>query len=77
MPPAGRSPQPNGGCCWNQSGKPIVTPAVGEKSLDLTVAYPVLVEVTKTAFYAEPMRLAGQPHRTRGHEHRGRLPSPT
>jgi Mg2+-importing ATPase len=52
----------------------------------LTVAYLVLVEVTKTAFYAEPMRLAGQPHRTRGHEHRvhrraarfshpGRLPS--
>jgi Mg2+-importing ATPase len=52
----------------------------------LTVAYLVLVEVTKTAFYAEPIRLAGQPHRTRGHEHRvhrrasrfshaGRLPS--
>ena len=54
----------------------------------LTVAYLVLVEVTKTVFYAEPMRLAGQPHRTRGHEHRvhrraarfshpGRLPSPS
>ena len=54
----------------------------------LTVAYLVLVEVTKEAFYAEPMRLAGQPHRTRGHEHRihrrasrfshpGRLPSST
>jgi P-type Mg2+ transporter len=54
----------------------------------LTVAYLVLVEVTKTAFYAEPLRVAGQPHRTRGHEHRvhrraarfshaGRLPSPT
>ena len=53
----------------------------------LTVAYLVLVEVTKTVFYAEPMRLAGQPHRTRGREHRvhrraarcshpGRLPSP-
>ena len=52
----------------------------------LTVAYLVLVEVTKTAFYAEPMPVAGQPHRTRGHEHRvhrraarfshpGRLPS--
>lgn len=52
----------------------------------LTVAYLVLVEVTKTAFYAEPMPIAGQPHRTRGHEHRvhrraarfshpGRLPS--
>jgi P-type Mg2+ transporter len=36
----------------------------------LTVAYLVLVEVTKTLFYAEPMRLAGQLHRTRGHEHR-------
>jgi Mg2+-importing ATPase len=36
----------------------------------LTIGYLVLVEVTKTAFYAEPMRLAGQPHRTRGHEHR-------
>jgi Mg2+-importing ATPase len=53
----------------------------------LNVAYLVLVEVTKTVFYAEPIRLAGQPHRTRGHEHRihrraarfshpGRLPSP-
>ena len=53
-----------------------------------TVAYLVLVEVTKTVFYAEPMRLAGQPHRTRGREHRvhrraarfshpDRLPSPT
>uniref|UniRef100_UPI0034E26DA0 magnesium-translocating P-type ATPase n=1 Tax=Mycobacterium sp. OAE908 TaxID=2817899 RepID=UPI0034E26DA0 len=52
----------------------------------LTIAYLVLVEVTKTAFYAEPMRVAGQPHRTRGHAHRvhrraarfshpGRLPS--
>ncbi len=54
----------------------------------LTVIYLVLVELTKTAFYAEPMRLAGQPHRTRGRAHRihrraarfshpGRLPSPT
>jgi Mg2+-importing ATPase len=54
----------------------------------LTVTYLVLVELTKTAFYAEPMRLAGQPHRTRGRAHRihrraarfsqpGRLPSPT
>ncbi|MFG1930689.1 magnesium-translocating P-type ATPase [Mycobacterium sp. NPDC048908] len=54
----------------------------------LTIAYLVLVEVTKTVFYAEPMRVAGQPHRTRGREHRvhrraarfshpGRLPSPT
>jgi P-type Mg2+ transporter len=53
----------------------------------LAIGYLVLVEVTKTAFYAEPMRLAGQPHRTRGHEHRvhrraarfshpGHLPSP-
>ena len=53
----------------------------------LTVAYLVLVEVTKTVFYAEPIRLAGQPHRTRGREHRihrraarfthpGPLPSP-
>ncbi|WP_414685043.1 magnesium-translocating P-type ATPase [Mycobacterium sp.] len=51
------------------------------------LAYLVLVELTKKAFYADPMRLAGQPHRTRGHEHRihrhaarfshpGRLPAP-
>ncbi len=36
----------------------------------LAVAYLVLVEVTKRVFYSEPMRMAGQPHRTRGHEHR-------
>ena len=36
----------------------------------LTIAYLVLVEVTKTVFYAEPVRLSGQPHRTRGHAHR-------
>lgn len=53
----------------------------------LTVGYLVLVEAVKVAFYAEPMRLAGQPHRTRGGEHRvhrraarfshpGRLPRP-
>jgi Mg2+-importing ATPase len=36
----------------------------------LAIGYLVLVEVTKTAFYAEPIRIAGQPHRTRGHEHR-------
>lgn len=52
----------------------------------LAIGYLVLVELTKTAFYAEPIHLAGQPHRTRGHEHRihrraarfshpGRLPS--
>lgn len=35
-----------------------------------TVTYLVLVDLTKTAFYTEPIRLAGQPHRTRGHEHR-------
>lgn len=35
-----------------------------------TVVYLVLVDVTKTMFYTEPIRLAGQPHRTRGHEHR-------
>ncbi|MGZ7007428.1 MAG: magnesium-translocating P-type ATPase, partial [Ilumatobacteraceae bacterium] len=38
--------------------------------VSLTVAYLVLVEVTKMVFYAEPMRVAGQPYRTRGHEHR-------
>lgn len=53
----------------------------------LTTAYPVLVEVTKTVFCADPIRLAGQPHRARGREHRirrraagfshpGPLPSP-
>ena len=36
----------------------------------LTVAYLVLVELTKTAFYTEPIRVAGQPRRTRGREHR-------
>ena len=34
------------------------------------VVYLVLVEMAKKLFYAEPMRLAGQPHRTRGREHR-------
>ncbi len=38
--------------------------------LAMTVAYLVLVEITKTFFYLEPMRLAGQPHRTRGDQHR-------
>jgi Mg2+-importing ATPase len=36
----------------------------------LTVGYLVLVDITKTVFYAEPMRAADQPHRTRGHAHR-------
>lgn len=36
----------------------------------LTVTYLVLVEATKTVFYAEPIRAAGQPQRTRGHAHR-------
>ena len=36
----------------------------------LTIAYLVLVELTKTVFYADPMHLAGQPRRTRGREHR-------
>jgi len=34
------------------------------------VVYLVLVEVAKVMFYAEPMHLAGQPHRSRGHAHR-------
>ena len=53
----------------------------------MTVAYLVLVEITKKLFYLEPIRLAGQPHRTRGEQHRihrraarfshpGRIPSP-
>ncbi len=36
----------------------------------MTVAYLVLVEITKTLFYLEPIPLAGQPHRTRGDRHR-------
>lgn len=36
----------------------------------LTVAYLVLVEITKVVFYAEPMRTPGGPERTRGREHR-------
>jgi Mg2+-importing ATPase len=36
----------------------------------LTIAYLVLVEVAKKMFYADPVHLAGQPHRTRGREHR-------
>lgn len=36
----------------------------------MTVAYLLLVEITKRVFYAEPIRLHGQPHRTRGVEHR-------
>jgi len=34
------------------------------------VAYLVLVEFAKKMFYAEPIRLAGQPDRTRGRDHR-------
>ncbi len=36
----------------------------------LTLAYLVLVEVTKKVFYAEPIRAPGAPPRTRGREHR-------
>ena len=36
----------------------------------MTVAYLVLVEVTKKVFYAASMHPAGQRQRTRGHEHR-------
>jgi Mg2+-importing ATPase len=35
-----------------------------------TIVYLVLVEVTKSVFYADPMHLAGQPQRTRGRVHR-------
>ena len=34
------------------------------------IVYLVLVEVTKKLFYAEPVRMAGQPRRVRGREHR-------
>jgi P-type Mg2+ transporter len=36
----------------------------------LTVAYLVLVEVTKKVFYADPVHLVGRTHRPRGREHR-------
>ena len=36
----------------------------------LTVAYLVLVEITKKIFYTDPMHLAGPPVRTRGRPHR-------
>lgn len=36
----------------------------------LTVGYLILVEITKAVFYAEPIRPAGVPERTRGREHR-------
>ncbi|HET7741475.1 MAG TPA: HAD-IC family P-type ATPase, partial [Mycobacterium sp.] len=36
----------------------------------MTIAYLVLVELTKEVFYSDPMHLHGQPHRTRGSEHR-------
>ncbi len=36
------------------------------------VSYLVLVELAKIMFYAEPVRLVGQPRRTRGHAHRVR-----
>lgn len=36
----------------------------------LTIGYLILVDVTKSVFYAEPMRLADSPHRTRGEAHR-------
>jgi len=35
-----------------------------------TIIYLVLVEVTKTVFYADPVHSTGQPHRTRGRKHR-------
>jgi Mg2+-importing ATPase len=35
-----------------------------------TIVYLVIVEVTKTVFYADPMHLTGRPHRTRGQTHR-------
>ncbi|OBC00408.1 magnesium-translocating P-type ATPase [Mycobacterium sp. 852013-50091_SCH5140682] len=34
------------------------------------VTYLVLVELAKKVFYSEPMRMFGQPHRTRGYQHR-------
>ena len=34
------------------------------------VVYLILVEFTKKLFYAEQIRAAGKPHRTRGREHR-------
>lgn len=34
------------------------------------VTYLVLVELAKKVFYSEPMRVFGQPHRTRGYQHR-------
>jgi len=34
------------------------------------IIYLVLVELAKVMFYAEPIHLAGQPYRTRGHAHR-------
>jgi Mg2+-importing ATPase len=34
------------------------------------ITYLVLVELAKLMFYAEPIRLLGQPHRTRGRTHR-------
>ncbi len=34
------------------------------------VVYLLLVEITKVVFYAEPIRTAGAPYRTRGREHR-------
>lgn len=36
----------------------------------LTVGYLVLVDVTKTMFYSEPTKSAGESHRTRGQAHR-------
>ncbi|WP_396902403.1 magnesium-translocating P-type ATPase [Mycolicibacterium sp.] len=36
----------------------------------LTAAYLILVEITKTVFYSEPVQTAGAAHRTRGHTHR-------
>ena len=36
----------------------------------LTVAYLILVEITKKVFYADPIHLPGTPQRTRGREHR-------
>ncbi len=66
-PSASRSPSP-------RSRTALVSPPLPWQFFTalvlLTVAYLILVEITKKVFYADPIHLPGTPQRTRGREHR-------
>lgn len=70
--------------CWTakpdrllMSARQLTAAGVGSATVDdilalvvMTVAYLVIVELTKKVFSSEPVRLSGQPDHTRGEEHR-------